>query len=118
MAELDLAPEEYGNWLTPLDAWGYARICVGKDGATQAVWTMLLAGVIRTGAKQWAWHELKSSPYIKPGGPLEIPKSHWQHFSKEGSDFWQGEYARFRVAATQLQGAGLATYWGIRLDPL
>jgi hypothetical protein len=112
--EADLKPETIAAWWTPMDALLYASECVGAKGAANALWQLLVAGMIDAVASSSSLTRDHSTPSTTDGHSV-IPKVRWQQFTEKGSDFWNAGYARFWFSGHH----GGVTYlaFGIKLNP-
>jgi hypothetical protein len=116
MVEEALKPETFASWWTPLQAAAYAVDCVGKDSAGDAIWQLLVAGMIQAVATSSSITPEDRSP-ITNNSPSEIPKSRWQRFSQTGSDLWNGGYARFWIPKGWNGRNASYRAFGIKLNP-
>ena len=85
------------RWVTPKRAVEYAAMCVGAEGAQNAVWQRLQAGLIETTARYRSFFG-NNTPIEEEWEGVEIARGDWANFVADGSDLW---------------GAGDAKlYWG------
>jgi len=115
--EKKVSPEEFASWWVPIDACIYAAKCiVGADAAGQAIWRLLVAGMIEAAAGSMSLTPEDRSPITK-NEPTFIPNGHWRYFTKEGSDLWNGGYARFWLIRGWGDRSAVFQAFGIRLNP-
>jgi hypothetical protein len=106
----DIKPNDIADWLSPKEALHYAMRCVGKEGGANAVWQLLAGGMIEavaTSHSKYIRHKQPDTSNI----PSRVPKHLWQSISNNGTDLWNGGFARFFKDATTYR------YFGIRLNP-
>jgi hypothetical protein len=111
----DIKPEDLADWFSPMEAIGYAANCVGLKGASNAVWQLLVAGMIEAVASSSSMTQKDRAPQTS-NQPTIIPKRLWKGLTDHGSDLWNGGYARFRL----IRGDHSATtyqFFGIKLNP-
>lgn len=111
----DITPEDVADWFTPMQAIGFASLCVGVDGASKAVWQLLTGGMIQAVATSSSQMPKDRSPITKDK-PSIIPRSIWNDLSETGTDLWNGGYARFWISRGYEQGTTYR-YFGIKLNP-
>ena len=102
--------EEIASWFTPMQALAYASIIVGAKGASNAVWQLLVAGMIQTASTTSSMTPQGRGPTTQRE-PSYIPGRVWKHFTQHGSDLWEGGYAKFDLGNTVHQ------HFGIKLNP-
>jgi hypothetical protein len=113
----NVTPEDIAaSWLTPIEACAYAARIVGTEGASNAIWQLLKAGMIQAAAVTSSMTKEGFSPHPKTE-PSLIPPGLWRHFSDSGSDLWNGGYARFWMADRRGGAATVFQYFQIRFNP-
>jgi hypothetical protein len=109
--ERKISAEEIATWYTPIEACAYAAGMIGTKGASEAIWNLLIAGMIEAVATTSSMTPKDRAP-LPDMDPSFVPKRLWKSLSKHGTDLWQGGYARFWVSGTAYQ------CFGIKLNPV
>ena len=111
----EISAEDIASWPTAQEAAAYAARIVGAKNASDAIWQLLVGGMIEAVANTSSTTRDGGVPISDPK-PSIIPKGLWQHFRTEGSNLWGGGYARFRVFHRHGEGSVYQCY-GIKLNP-
>jgi hypothetical protein len=107
-----LAEPDAAAWYSPIEACAYASLCVGAQGASKAIWQLLMAGMIEAVAATSSMTPRNRAPKTDTK-PSLIPKRLWRSISDTGTDLWSGAYARFWV--TDSDGGTTYQFFGIKL---
>jgi hypothetical protein len=111
-----ITAEEMVGWYTPIEAAAYAAQIVGSKAAGDAIWQLLVAGIIEAAASNSSRTVEDYSPTTNTE-PSLIPTRFWRHISKAGTDLWSAGYARFWLAKGHYGKKTAYQFFGIKLNP-
>jgi hypothetical protein len=109
-------PELFEDWWTPLQAITYASRCVGLDAASNAIWRLLISGMVDAIAGSTSMTVAGHAPDPEKKVSF-IEKRLWRHFQNSGSDLWKGAYAQFHEYTGRFGHSTTYNAFGIRLNP-
>jgi hypothetical protein len=112
----EISAEQIASWYTPLEAAAYASIIVGDKAASNAIWQLLIAGMIEAAASNSSMTPQDRAP-IAEKKPALIPKRFWKSISQTGTDLWSGGYARFWIHKGYDGKPTAYQCFGIKLNP-
>lgn len=118
-AHAAITAEVLATWMTPNEAAAYVARALQTDDAEEAgraIWERLKAGIIRAACLRSARTPSGYAP-TQTNTPTIIPASHWDYFTDEGSNFWNGDARFFFPDSQGLGHSDVVRCFGIKLDP-